>query len=381
MNTLDDRRRPVGGRAEERAGRQQEGLHAARSASAKSFWQAPMDKDLYDLATQVNAKVTDANIRAKGTAVMNAFPSVVLHERHVGQYAGSHGITIYGPRPRTRRSTSPTTGPSTSPCTRAGTTSWPPSSRSRRLPSLGRVSDRNVSPDSGQHWADEGAWPVAPGVHRIPLPLPTDGLRAVNVYAIETDRRGSPWSTAAGRSRPVAHAAREVRSRSSGTRPRRHPAVPGHPRAPRPLHAGRRRTPRVRLARQPRARRASRRSTCCTSAGRATADPHVRLLRDAGRRPTSPTAGRASAPTRGPDLSQWGYPDDVARAATRPSRSATAPSTPCTRPGTPRATSSSPTAPPGCCSPATTCCRTITPVDRLRAGAGRPAARRLPRPR
>ena len=26
---------------------------------------------------------------------------------------------------------------------------------------------------------------VAPGVHRIPLPLPTDGLRAVNVYAIE----------------------------------------------------------------------------------------------------------------------------------------------------------------------------------------------------
>lgn len=30
-----------------------------------------------------------------------------------------------------------------------------------------------------------GAYPVAPGVHRIPLPLPNDGLRAVNVYAIE----------------------------------------------------------------------------------------------------------------------------------------------------------------------------------------------------
>ena len=28
--------------------------------------------------------------------------------------------------------------------------------------------------------------PVAPGVHRIPLPLPTDGLRAVNSYALET---------------------------------------------------------------------------------------------------------------------------------------------------------------------------------------------------
>jgi len=28
---------------------------------------------------------------------------------------------------------------------------------------------------------------VAPGVHRIPLPLPMDGLRAVNIYVIETD--------------------------------------------------------------------------------------------------------------------------------------------------------------------------------------------------
>lgn len=44
-----------------------------------------------------------------------------------------------------------------------------------------------VSPDSGEHWAAEGAWPVAPGVHRIPLPLPMDGLKAVNVYAIEAD--------------------------------------------------------------------------------------------------------------------------------------------------------------------------------------------------
>jgi glyoxylase-like metal-dependent hydrolase (beta-lactamase superfamily II) len=34
-------------------------------------------------------------------------------------------------------------------------------------------------------WIEEGTYPVAHGVHRIPLPLPTDGLRAVNVYAIE----------------------------------------------------------------------------------------------------------------------------------------------------------------------------------------------------
>lgn len=44
-----------------------------------------------------------------------------------------------------------------------------------------------VSPDSGVHWAEPGAWSVAPGIHRIPLPLPMDGLKAVNVYALETD--------------------------------------------------------------------------------------------------------------------------------------------------------------------------------------------------
>jgi len=35
-----------------------------------------------------------------------------------------------------------------------------------------------------QDWTEPGAHPVADGVFRIPLPLPTDGLRAVNVYAI-----------------------------------------------------------------------------------------------------------------------------------------------------------------------------------------------------
>ena len=44
-----------------------------------------------------------------------------------------------------------------------------------------------VSPDSGQYWTAEGAWRVADGIHRIPLPLPMDGLKAVNVYVIETD--------------------------------------------------------------------------------------------------------------------------------------------------------------------------------------------------
>jgi glyoxylase-like metal-dependent hydrolase (beta-lactamase superfamily II) len=33
-------------------------------------------------------------------------------------------------------------------------------------------------------WIEPGAYPVGAGVYRIPLPLPMDGLRAVNVYAI-----------------------------------------------------------------------------------------------------------------------------------------------------------------------------------------------------
>jgi glyoxylase-like metal-dependent hydrolase (beta-lactamase superfamily II) len=41
-----------------------------------------------------------------------------------------------------------------------------------------RASDRYA-------WTRRGPHRVAPGVHRIPCPLPDDGLRAVNVYAIE----------------------------------------------------------------------------------------------------------------------------------------------------------------------------------------------------
>ncbi|GAA5146920.1 MBL fold metallo-hydrolase [Nocardioides marinquilinus] len=52
-------------------------------------------------------------------------------------------------------------------------------------PDPGTSTAHAVSPDSGEHWSAEGAWPVAPGVHRIPLPLPMDGLKAVNVYAVE----------------------------------------------------------------------------------------------------------------------------------------------------------------------------------------------------
>jgi glyoxylase-like metal-dependent hydrolase (beta-lactamase superfamily II) len=40
-----------------------------------------------------------------------------------------------------------------------------------------------------QEWTEPGAYPVAEGVYRIPLPLPQDSLRAVNVYVIESDDR------------------------------------------------------------------------------------------------------------------------------------------------------------------------------------------------
>ena len=63
--------------------------------ATRNFWQAPMDKDLYDMAYEINNNVTDANIRSKSQAVMNAFSGAVLYERHVNAYADVHGITIY----------------------------------------------------------------------------------------------------------------------------------------------------------------------------------------------------------------------------------------------------------------------------------------------
>ncbi len=63
--------------------------------ATQSFWQAPMDKDLYDMAYEINRNVADANIKAKSQAVMNAVTAVVLHEYHASTYSGAHGITIY----------------------------------------------------------------------------------------------------------------------------------------------------------------------------------------------------------------------------------------------------------------------------------------------
>lgn len=42
----------------------------------------------------------------------------------------------------------------------------------------------NMDSETVANWTRPGAHAVAPGIFRIPLPLPMDGLRAVNVYAI-----------------------------------------------------------------------------------------------------------------------------------------------------------------------------------------------------
>ena len=59
-----------------------------------------------------------------------------------------------------------------------------------------------ASSASDHTWEEPGAYLVSPGVFRIPLPLPGDGLRAVNVYAIQGD--GGITLVDAGWSRPAA---------------------------------------------------------------------------------------------------------------------------------------------------------------------------------
>ncbi|MGI8797860.1 MAG: MBL fold metallo-hydrolase [Pseudonocardia sp.] len=57
---------------------------------------------------------------------------------------------------------------------------------------------------TGADWTAPGVYRCAPGVYRIPLPLPTDALRAVNVYALVDDENAlvlvdSGWALAAAR--------------------------------------------------------------------------------------------------------------------------------------------------------------------------------------
>jgi len=77
------------------------GLAANRKAydrafgATRSMWQAPMDKDLYDMAAEIKAAVGDAGIKTKAQTVINAIGSVLLWEGHTNAYADVHGMTIY----------------------------------------------------------------------------------------------------------------------------------------------------------------------------------------------------------------------------------------------------------------------------------------------
>jgi hypothetical protein len=74
---------------------QNRGEYDQAFAATRSFWEAPMDKDLYDMASEMERLVRDQNIRRQSQALRNALDEVVLHERHVDDYADVHGITIY----------------------------------------------------------------------------------------------------------------------------------------------------------------------------------------------------------------------------------------------------------------------------------------------
>jgi hypothetical protein len=63
--------------------------------ATRSMWQAPMDKDFYDLANEIDIAVSDANIKARAQGVMNAISSVRLYEGHTNAYSDVHGLTIY----------------------------------------------------------------------------------------------------------------------------------------------------------------------------------------------------------------------------------------------------------------------------------------------
>ena len=155
-------------------------------------------------------------------------------------------------------------------------------------------------------WIEEGAHAVAPGVHRIPLPLPSDGLRAVNVYAIEADGGlvliDSGWALANARDQLE----RSLAAIGAGLPDVR--AVPRHAHAPRPLHtggrdpaavrnAGRARRGRETVDRQAAVRHSSSRSgpswRYCERAG-------ASLVADSARRNDVDRASQAASGTRAP---------------------------------------------------------------------------------
>lgn len=64
-----------------------------------------------------------------------------------------------------------------------------------------------------EDWTEPGAFLASPGVHRIPLPLPNDALRAVNVYAVASEAElvliDGGWALARSRAQ-LGHALKDI---------------------------------------------------------------------------------------------------------------------------------------------------------------------------
>jgi len=81
-------------------------LPAERSAYASAFrktqsFATPVNVDLFDMAREIQARVSDPALQASCQEVMDAVVGVVLSERHGGgKYTDCHGVTIFWPQRR-----------------------------------------------------------------------------------------------------------------------------------------------------------------------------------------------------------------------------------------------------------------------------------------
>lgn len=62
--------------------------------STKGFADAPLDKDLYNLAEKISLNTSDKILQERSKALMDAFNGSVLNEHHANEYTNAHGITI-----------------------------------------------------------------------------------------------------------------------------------------------------------------------------------------------------------------------------------------------------------------------------------------------
>jgi hypothetical protein len=69
-------------------------LYRRAFSETSHMWKAKMDKDLYDMAYEINRLVSDSNIKFWSNAVMDAIDSVVLWEGHANDHKDVYGITI-----------------------------------------------------------------------------------------------------------------------------------------------------------------------------------------------------------------------------------------------------------------------------------------------